>query len=106
MMYEKNLSQILLWECKIYLRNISCDNVKHETMWKISKSNDINEVLKTYVIMLNDLMIMLMSLSLILLALRLLTIHNWDLKSLILKTSLFSISVHIMMNKINCTQGP
>jgi hypothetical protein len=64
-----------------------------------------NEVLKTHVMMLNDLMIMFMSLSLILLALRLLTAHNWDLKSLILKTSLFFISVHIMVNKINCTQG-
>jgi hypothetical protein len=66
---------------KIYSSNISRDIAKHETMWKILKSNDINEVLKTYVMMLNDLMIMFMSLSLILLALRLLTTHNWDLKS-------------------------
>jgi hypothetical protein len=51
-------------------------------------------------------MIMFMSLSLILLALRLLIPHNWDLKSLILKTSLFFISVHTMMNKTNCTQEP
>ncbi len=53
MTYEKNLSQILLWECKINSSNISCDIAEHETMWKISKSNDINEVLKTYVISLN-----------------------------------------------------
>jgi hypothetical protein len=33
-------------------------------------------VLKTYVMILNDLMIIFMSLSLILLALRLLTAHN------------------------------
>jgi hypothetical protein len=65
------------------------DIAKHETMWKISESNDINEVLKTYVVMLNDLMVMFMNLSLILLTLRLLTTHNWDLKSLILETSLF-----------------
>jgi hypothetical protein len=56
--------------------------------------------------MLWCLTIMFMSLSLILLALRLLTVHNWDLKSLILKTSLFSINVYIIMNKINCTQEP
>jgi mannose/fructose/N-acetylgalactosamine-specific phosphotransferase system component IID len=90
----------------MYSSNISHDIVKHETMWKVSESNDINEVLKTHVMMLNDLMIMFISLSLILLVLRLLTAHNWDLKSLILETSLFSISVHIMVNKINCTQGP
>jgi hypothetical protein len=58
------------YECKIYSSNISRDIANHETMWKISKSNNINEVLKTYVMMLNDLMIMFMSLSLILLALR------------------------------------
>jgi hypothetical protein len=60
-------------------------------------------VLKTYVMMLNDYV---MSMSLILLVLRLLIAHNWDFKSLILKISLFSISVHIIVNKINCTQGP
>jgi hypothetical protein len=105
MTYERNLSQILLWECKINSSNISCDIAEHETMWKISKSNDINEVLKTYVMILNDLMVMFMSMSLILLALRLLTAHNWDIKNLILETSLVFVSVHIMVNKINCTQG-
>jgi hypothetical protein len=104
-MYKRNLSRILLWECKINSSNISCDIAKHESMWKISESNDINEVIKTHVRMLNDLMGMFMSLSLILLALRLLTTHNWDLKSLILEISLVFISVHIMVNKINCTQG-
>jgi hypothetical protein len=94
------------WECKIYLSNISRDIAKHEIMWKILESNDINEVLKTYVMMLYDLMIMFMSLPLILLALRLLTTYNWDLKSLILETSLFAISVHIMMNETKCTLGP
>jgi hypothetical protein len=54
MTYERNLSWILLWECKFYSSNISCDIAKQETMWKISESNDINEVLKTYVMMLND----------------------------------------------------
>jgi hypothetical protein len=63
-------------------------------------------VLKTLVIMFNELMIMFMSMSLILLALRLLTAHNCDLKNLILKTNLFFISMHIMVNKTNCTQGP
>jgi hypothetical protein len=62
-------------------------------------------VLKTYVMMLNILMIMFMGLSLISLALRLFTTYSWDLKSLILKISLFFISVHIMMNKTNYTQG-
>jgi hypothetical protein len=88
MTYERNLSQILLWECKIYSSNISYGIAKHETMWKISQSDNINKVLKTYVMMLNDLMIMFMSLSLILLALSLLTAHNWDIKSLILKINL------------------
>jgi hypothetical protein len=46
MMYERNLPQILLWESKIYSSNISRDIAKHETMWKISESNNINEVLK------------------------------------------------------------
>jgi hypothetical protein len=80
MTYKRNLSQILLWECKIYSSNISRDTAKHKTMWNILESNDINAVLKTYVMILNDLMIIFMSLSLILLALRLLTAHNWDLK--------------------------
>jgi hypothetical protein len=53
MTYERNLSQILLWEWKINLSNISRDIVKHETMWNISESNDINEVIKTYVMMSN-----------------------------------------------------
>jgi hypothetical protein len=43
---------------------------------RIQNQTSFNEVLKTHVIMLNDLMIMFMSLSLILLALRLLTTHN------------------------------
>jgi hypothetical protein len=73
---------------------------------RIQNQTSFNEVLKTHVMMLNDLMIMFMSLSLILLALRLLIAHNWDLKSLILKTSLFFISVYIMVNKIKCTQEP
>jgi hypothetical protein len=58
MMYSRNLSWILLWECKIYSSNISRDIAKHETMWKILESNNINEVLKTYVMMLNDLVVM------------------------------------------------
>jgi hypothetical protein len=58
-----------------------CERIQNQTLF--------NEVLKNHVIMLNNLMIMFMSLSLILLALRLLTTYNWDLKSLILKTSLF-----------------
>jgi hypothetical protein len=45
------------------LSNISRDIAKHETMWKISESNGINKVLKTYIMMLNDLMIIFMSLS-------------------------------------------
>jgi hypothetical protein len=57
---------------------------------RIQNQTSLNLVLKTYIMMLNDLMIMFMSLSLILLALRLLIAHNWDLKSLILETSLFS----------------
>jgi hypothetical protein len=36
------------------MSNISRDIAKHETMWKISESNNINEVLKIYVMMLND----------------------------------------------------
>jgi hypothetical protein len=72
-------------------------------MWKISESNDSNEVLKTYIMVLNDWMIMFMNLSLILLALILLAAHKRDMKSLILETSLFSTSVHIMVNKTNCT---
>jgi hypothetical protein len=69
------------YKCKIYLTNISHDITKRETMWKICESNNINKVLKIYVMMLNDLMIMFMSLFLILSALRLLTTHNWDLKN-------------------------
>jgi hypothetical protein len=65
-----------------------------ERFWN---QTSLNLVLKTCVMMPNDLMIMFMSLSLILLALRLLITHNWDLKSLILETSLFSIGVHIMV---------
>jgi hypothetical protein len=45
-----------------------CERIKNQTSF--------NEVLKTHVMMFNDLMIMFMSLSLILLALRLLTAHN------------------------------
>jgi hypothetical protein len=43
---------------------------------RIHNQTSFNEVLKTHVMMLNDLMIMFMSLSLILLALRLLIAHN------------------------------
>jgi predicted transporter len=43
-----------------------------------------------------------MSLSLILLALGLLTVHNWDVKKFD-SGKVFFISVHIMVNKINCT---
>jgi hypothetical protein len=42
----------------------------------IQNQTSFNEVLKTYVMMFNNLIIMFMSLSLILLALRLLTAHN------------------------------
>jgi hypothetical protein len=63
-------------------------------------------LMKCSKLMLWCLMIMFMSLSLLLLALRLLTAHNRDLKNLILETSLFSVSVHIMMNETNYTQGP
>jgi hypothetical protein len=73
---------------------------------RFQNQTSLNLVFKTYVMIFSDLMIMFMSLSLILLALRLLIVHNWDLKSLILETSLFFISVHIMVNKTNCTQGP
>jgi hypothetical protein len=45
-----------------------CERIQNQTLF--------NEVLKTHVIMLNNLMIMFMSLSLILLALRLLTTYN------------------------------
>jgi hypothetical protein len=72
-----------------------CERIQNQTLF--------NEVVKTHVMMFIDLMIIFMSLSLILLALRLLTAHNWDLKSLILEISLFSVSVHIMMNKTNYT---
>jgi hypothetical protein len=75
-----------------------CERIQNQTL--------LNLVLKTYVMMLNVLMIMFMSPSLILLPLRLLIVHNWDLKSLILEKSLFAIRVHIMVNKTNCTQGP
>jgi hypothetical protein len=44
---------------------------------------------------------MFMGLSLIFLPLRLLIAYNWDHKRLILERSSFSISVHIMVNKIN-----
>jgi hypothetical protein len=57
---------------------------------RYQNQTSLNLVLKTYIMMLNDLMIIFMSLSLILLALRLLIAHNWYLKSLILETSLFS----------------
>jgi hypothetical protein len=75
-----------------------CERIQNQTL--------LNLVLKTYVMMLNVLMIMFMSPSLILLPLRLLIVHNWDLKSLILEKSLFAIRVHIMVNKTKCTQGP
>jgi hypothetical protein len=52
--WKKFLPPILLWECKIHSSNISHDTVKHEIMWKISKSNNINEVLQTYVMIFND----------------------------------------------------
>jgi hypothetical protein len=45
-----------------------CERIQNQTLF--------NEVLKTHVMMLNDLIIMFMSMSLILLALRLLTAHN------------------------------
>jgi hypothetical protein len=45
-----------------------CERIQNQTLF--------NEVLKTHVMILNDLMIMFMSLSLILLPLRLLTAHN------------------------------
>jgi hypothetical protein len=48
-----------------FISNISCDITKHKTMWKISESNGIHKVLKTYVMMFIDLMIMFMNLSLI-----------------------------------------
>jgi hypothetical protein len=66
---------------------------------RIQNQISLNLVLKTHVMILNDLMIMFMSLSLMLLALRLLIVHDWDLKSLILETSLFSMGVHIMANE-------
>jgi hypothetical protein len=43
---------------------------------RIQNQTSFNEVLKTHVMMLNDLMVMFMSLSLILISLRLLTTHN------------------------------
>jgi hypothetical protein len=73
----KEIYPIFYYECAKFIRVtylVTLPNMRQ--CERIQNQTSFNEVLKTHVMMLNDLTIMFMSLSLILLALRLLTTHN------------------------------